>query len=197
MPDCLYCAAEVAPLHAKPDHDTEQVTQALLGEPLTVLSRQSGWAEVTTAYDYSGWIAASALSPEPASEWLPPARDGDPVEKARAYLGAPYLWGGMTERGIDCSGLVHMAWRRLGWLVPRDAHQQEEAGERMAGPQYGDLAVYGTERTTHVAFWLASGRILHAAGGRSVVEEAEPASLQAIRRGFVRLRPATQLPRSS
>ena len=42
---------------------------------------------------------------------------------------------------------------------------------------------------THIAFWLGGGRILHAAGGRGVVEEDEPASLLEIRRGFVRLRP--------
>ena len=56
---------------------------------------------------------------------------GDPVEEARAYLGSPYEWGGMTEAGIDCSGLVHMAYRRLGRLVPRDADQQEEAGDEV------------------------------------------------------------------
>jgi hypothetical protein len=49
--------------------------------------------------------------------------------------------------------------------------------------------VYGAEAVTHIAFWLGDGRILHAAGGREVVEEEEPASLQEIRRGFVRLRP--------
>ena len=174
-------------MRARPEESAEQVTQALRGEPLTVGERRDGWARVTTAYDYAGWIAVGFLSAEPAGEWLPPVRAGDPVEEARAYLGAPYRWGGMSERGIDCSGLVHMAWRRLGRLVPRDADQQTAAAAAVSQPAYGDLAVYGVETTTHIAFWLGDGRILHAAGGRKVVEEREPASLQAIRTGFVRL----------
>jgi cell wall-associated NlpC family hydrolase len=170
---------------------SEQVTQALCGEQLTVYERRGGWARVTTAYGYPGWIAEAALAAEPAEGWLPPARDGDPVDEARAYLGAPYLWGGMSERGVDCSGLVHMAWRRLGRLVPRDADQQEAAGEPVDDPQYGDLVTYGGERATHIAFWIGDGRIVHAAGGRGVVEEEEPNELRVLRRGFFRL------PRSS
>jgi len=184
-----FCAIDVAPVHAEPDGSSEQVTQALLGEPLAVGAERDGWAQVTTAYDYSGWIAADDLSGEPLGDWLSPIQDGDPVEEARTYLGAPYLWGGMSRRGIDCSGLVHMAWRRLGRLVPRDADQQQRAGVPVSAPEYGDLAVYGVEAVTHIAFWLGAGRILHSAGGRGVVEEDEPASLLEIRRGFVRLPP--------
>jgi cell wall-associated NlpC family hydrolase len=191
------CALDVAPLHAEPDASSEQVTQALRGEPLAVVERRGGWARVTTAYGYPGWIAADALAEGPAGEWLPAVRAGAPVAEARAYLGAPYLWGGMSERGIDCSGLVHMAWRRLGRLVPRDAHEQALAGAPVEEPAPGDLAVYGDERVTHVAFWLGGGRILHAAGGREVVEEDEPDALRAIRRGFVRLDPSIEVPHSS
>jgi cell wall-associated NlpC family hydrolase len=192
-----FCGVGVAPLRARPDDAAEQVTQALRGEPLTVGERRDGWAQVTTAYDYRGWIDLGSLTDEPAGEWLPPARVGDPVEEARCYLGTPYLWGGMSEHGIDCSGLVHIAWRRLGRLVPRDADQQAAAAVPVSHPAYGDLAVYGVERTTHIAFWLGDGRLLHAAGSREVVEEHEPASLQAIRTGFVRTTPWNGLPHSS
>lgn len=191
------CSVDVAPLRGEPDGSSEQVTQALRGEPLTVHERRGPWARVTTAYDYLGWIRADVLVEQTAGDWLPPVRMGDPVVEARAYLGTPYLWGGMTEAGIDCSGLVHMAWRRLGRLVPRDAFQQAAAGTPTDGPAYGDLVVYGPDRVTHVAFWLGDGRILHAAGGREVVEEHEPAELRRLRLGFVRLAPLNEVPHSS
>jgi cell wall-associated NlpC family hydrolase len=183
------CGVDVAPLHAEPEASSEQVTQALRGEPLTLTERRERWARVTTAYGYPGWIEASALSPDPAGDWLPPVQAGDPVQEARTYLGTPYLWGGMSEHGIDCSGLVHMAWRRLGQLVPRDSGPQEETASPVDDPRYGDLVTYGGEETTHIAFWLGDGRILHAASGRGVVEEEEPAALREIRRRFVRFEP--------
>jgi cell wall-associated NlpC family hydrolase len=165
----------VAPVRAAPDDSSEQVTQALAGEPLTVEERRHGWARIRTAYDYPGWIREEELGPGDGQ--LPVPRDGDPVAEARAYLSAPYEWGGLTERGIDCSGLVHMAYRRLGRLVPRDADQQEEAATEIdeADAAPGDLVCFGEPgKAHHIAFWLGEGSILHATareGVNAVVEE--------------------------
>ncbi len=73
MPETCSCALEVAPIHAEPDPGSEQVTQALRGEPLVVEERRGGWARVLTAYEYPGWIAESALSDDPPAAWLPGA----------------------------------------------------------------------------------------------------------------------------
>jgi gamma-D-glutamyl-L-lysine dipeptidyl-peptidase len=176
-------------MRATPDPTAEQVSEALPGEPLTATAERDGWVRVETAYDYAGWIEASALGGTPDDGWLEPTA-ATPVEHARTLIGAPYRWGGMTERGIDCSGLVHMSFRATGRLVPRDAHLQEAAGEPAGDPRPGDLVSYGNENTAdHVAFWLGEGRILHATGRDgvcAVVEELEPPELRVRRRQFFR-----------
>jgi hypothetical protein len=164
-------------VRAAPDDSSEQVTQALAGEPLAVEERRGGWARIRTAYDYPGWIREEALGGAPGPEPWPDHLDHDVLAAARAYLGAPYEWGGLTKQGIDCSGLIHMAYRGLGRLVPRDAHHQEaaaiEIGETAAQP--GDLVCFGDPgKAHHIAFWLGDGRILHATareGVNAVVEE--------------------------
>ena len=186
----LACRLDAVSIHAEPDASSEQVTEALRGEPLTVEEERDGWARVRTAYDYPGWVRADALGGGADPAWLR-HRPGDPVDEARAFLGTPYLWGGMTERGVDCSGLVHMSYRRLGRLVPRDADQQEEAATPVseADLQPGDLVTYGDEKTTHIAFWLGDGRILHSTqreDADGVLEEREPEDLRARRRKLVR-----------
>jgi hypothetical protein len=172
----MRCAVEVASLRAEPREDAEQVTQALRGDPLVVERREGGWAAVRTTYGYPGWMREEQLT-------------GDsPLELARTFLGVPYEWGGASSGGLDCSGLVHLAYRLAGRVVPRDASQQDEAGLPLEEPDPGDLVVYG-EPVDHIAFWLGEGRILHATGRESlgVVEEVEPAVLRGRPRRFVRL----------
>jgi gamma-D-glutamyl-L-lysine dipeptidyl-peptidase len=178
----VLCSVDVAAVRAEPSDDAERVTELLRGEPVAVEGLREGWARIQTAYDYFGWVREEELG----------GSGGDAVEQARRYLGTPYLWGGMTERGIDCSGLVHMAYRWIGRLVPRDADQQEAAGAPVAEDhlRHGDLITYGANEATHIAFWVGEGRILHSTereGVDGVVEEIEPDDLKAQRRRLIRL----------
>ena len=185
-------ARQLAPLRSEPSDDAEQVTQALPGEPLRVREQVGDWIRVETAYAYPAWVRRAHLGGERDADWLLPVA-ANPVEHARTLLGTRYEWGGMTSAGIDCSGLVHMSFRACGRLVPRDADEQEDAGEKLSEDDVraGDLVTYGPPPgADHVAFLAGDGRILHATGRDGVdcvVEEDEPLELRGRRRAFVRL----------
>ena len=163
------------------------MTQLLDGEPVAVEEERDGWARVRTVYDYSGWVREDALV-DGTGTLRGASPYQDPIEAARSYLGAPYEWGGMTERGIDCSGLVHMAYRLTGRLVPRDADQQEAVATPVAeaDAHRGDLVCLGEPgKAHHIGFWLGDGRILHATG-RDGVDAVVEESLANVDAGLVR-----------
>lgn len=91
------------------------------------------------------------------------------VENAQKLLNAPYLWGGRTAFGIDCSGMVQVCAHLSGLLLPRDASQQMECGELvyfLPETQPGDLAFFGEDcgPITHVGILMGDERIIHASG---------------------------------
>lgn len=70
-----------------------------------------------------------------------PVASDQVVPSARRFQGLEYLWGGLSSYGLDCSGLVHLTFRALGRMVPRDAHDQADVAERLdrARARTGDL----------------------------------------------------------
>ena len=91
------------------------------------------------------------------------------VHTAYSYLNAPYLWGGRTPFGVDCSGFTQMVYRQYGASIPRDAGQQAMKGHTLSFLEEclpGDLAFFdNTEGAiTHVGIVLEDGKIIHAAG---------------------------------
>lgn len=98
-----------------------------------------------------------------------PLEIGAFLDSLETYLHAPYLWGGRSPLGIDCSGLVQMAFRPFGVALPRDSCQQREQGEPVANlreARPSDLAFFASEvdGSSHVGLVLPDGQVMHAAG---------------------------------
>jgi hypothetical protein len=124
---------------------------------------------VTRGTEYA-WIDIAGHVPLACLSEQPP-RSPSLVDAAALYLGCPYLWGGRSFLGIDCSGLVQSAFRDLGIRVPRDTDMQCEAigaavsAGRVADLRRGDLLYL----PGHVLIYAGNGAVIHADGAGMMV----------------------------
>ncbi len=146
----------------------EAVATSLL--PLTSAGQReaSGRLRVALPGGRVAWGAADAVEKRPSDDPFPLRGVEAAVEMARRLLGVPYLWGGVTTLGIDCSGLAQLACRAGGAIIPRDADQQYEGMPFVvdrASVRQGDLVFFAHDgAVTHVGIALDNMTLLHASG---------------------------------
>lgn len=148
--------ALTAHLYPGPTMKRSPLDGLALGATVTVTSVDGRWAALATG----GHVYAPALV---AMEAHRPATD--PAGQAERFLEAPYLWGGRTARGLDCSGLIQVCLAECGHTVLRDTDMQETSVGRPVpvedwddGLRRGDVVFF----PGHVGFMIDSQRLIHA-----------------------------------
>jgi cell wall-associated NlpC family hydrolase len=179
----------VATLDGSDAHDGSERLPLSFGTVLPLLdpAPADGFVRVGLPPGRTGWLPATAVAS------LDEAFDPMVVlDRARMFLALPYLWGGLSSAGTDCSGLVHLAYRAHGWMLPRDADDQRHAAVALDSPEPGDLWFFGTEPSfaSHVGFVGDDAKLLHAPGtGRGVEEVAMTPDRRATLIAAARARP--------
>jgi hypothetical protein len=114
-----------------------------------------------------GWLARADVAVRRNTELFPQQELSVVTAYASAFLGVPYLWGGTSWRGVDCSGLVQLCYRMGGYVLPRDAEIQYAVlphAIKREHMQAGDLLFFGRKQITHVALALNKYAYVHAEG---------------------------------
>ncbi len=173
-------------VYSLPDEQSEPITDVVLNAELKNEGRQKGWYKdwykVSTPDGRSGYIHQRHVTTqkpgEPGTDRLRAAI----VRIARSMMGIPYLWGGNSTKGNDCSGFTQTVFKANGIDLPRDSRQQALLGDPVLPEETwsnvlpGDLLFFGNgERVTHVGISLG-GREFIDQGGKVAVSSLDPQS---------------------
>ena len=156
-----------------PDSRLAACELATIGTRLPYLSHNDRWTEALLPDGRRVWTESHRAA---QVEALDRGTDSASVlATAHRLLGVPYLWGGCTPLGLDCSGFVQLVMQLHGLPLPRDAYQQMECGQPIAREDAAaaDLVFFGPQgpasaRVTHIGIALGDGQFIHAAGSAEV-----------------------------
>ncbi len=200
--------APLVQLWSEPRSDSTLVTRVLGGTALAVASEREEWCEVTLHPGLRGWVSRDALRSYRQLPQTAAQRRAQIQEDGLRMVGVPYLWGGCTANGIDCSGLAQLLHRWVGVVIPRDADMQCRAAAPLSrletvalplGPippesetpplRPGDLLFFGDPgeppKITHVAISLGGWMILHSSRSRNGVYAEDLRERESLRASFL------------
>jgi cell wall-associated NlpC family hydrolase len=189
----------------KPDRAAMPVSDAVAGVLMKHVRTSGSWVAVELPDGRKGYI--EKVNAEDFKSWKKSRRlTAENIEKtAKMFVGIPYLWGGTSTKGMDCSGFTKTVYRLNGLELYRDADQQAgegdevKPGEDFENLKKGDLLFFGRrgsadrpERISHVGIYLDKREFIHTPGGSWVkfnsFDPAAPNYSESLRKSFVRAR---------
>ena len=155
-------------IYSKPNLESQPISDIVLNNKLKLINKNAGWSLIQLPDKRFGYIKNTSFIEE--NEEIE-----DPIQTrlklARQMMGTPYLWGGNSSKGNDCSGFTQNIFEASGIQLPRDARQQALYGKEIvpnniwSNIQPGDLLFFGKEdRVTHVGMSLGQYDFIHQGG---------------------------------
>ncbi|PIE48938.1 MAG: glycoside hydrolase [Flavobacteriales bacterium] len=159
------------------DAGSQPVSDVVAGDIFELAETTSKFYKVKYPDGRMAFIAQGEA--QPYNDWLKGLNISEEslVNTSKKLMGLPYLWGGTSTKGVDCSGFTKMVYFLNGYVIPRDASQQIHTGETadsnrsFKNMQPGDLLFFGEpatdstkERIVHVGMWIGNNEFIHSAG---------------------------------
>ena len=163
--------------YSEPNTDSQVVSDLVAGDILELVADQNNFYSVKYPDGRMAFIAKSDASIY--SEWLSKVNPSQEnlVATSKQLMGLPYLWGGTSPKGVDCSGFTKTIYFLNGMVIPRDASQQVHTGEQIDELKDfskllpGDLLFFGrqatdstAEKVVHVGMWIGNNEFIHSSG---------------------------------
>lgn len=153
----------------------DRVGKVYAGTVVTILAEADGWYQISTD-KLEGYVSAEYVNIIDSEAAAAAATLGAQlVELAKQYMGVPYVYGGASPSGFDCSGLIYYLTKNMGYSVPRTATAQWNAGYTKVSRselQPGDLVFFtntyhSSKYITHVGIYVGDGKFIHASSPTS------------------------------
>ena len=163
--------------YEKPNNDAQIVSDLVSGNVLEILGEENDFYKVRYPQGKTGYI--EQVDAQPYEQWLSGLKPSGEtlVETSKTLMGIPYLWGGTSAKGVDCSGYTKTIFFLNGIILPRDASQQIHTGVEVDTDRKfenlipGDLLFFGrkatdstSEKVIHVGMWIGDNKFIHAMG---------------------------------
>jgi cell wall-associated NlpC family hydrolase len=158
-------------VYGSPSHKSQVVCDLVLGSTVIRKSIRDQWAEIELPDGRVGYVKRSDIKPFQPLQNTAVLNRMAIVNRAKQMMGIPYLWGGNSTKGLDCSGFSGTVFKSEGLQLPRDANMQVKLGKEITpDANYsnilpGDLIFFGPpDRITHVGICLGGSYFIHSSG---------------------------------